>query len=85
MTPIIHVRALFFALYRDFAGVGEMELALPAGATALAAVERVRASSPALARLPEQPVVAVNREYAPLDTEMHDGDEIAFLPPVAGG
>ena len=29
--------------------------------------------------------VAVNVEYAKLDTPVHDGDEVAFLPPVSGG
>jgi molybdopterin converting factor small subunit len=31
------------------------------------------------------PPAAVNREYAAADTLLRDGDEIAFLPPVAGG
>ncbi len=29
--------------------------------------------------------VAVNREYAGLETILHDGDEVALLPPVSGG
>ncbi len=29
--------------------------------------------------------VAVNREYAGLQTELKDGDEVALLPPVSGG
>ena len=29
--------------------------------------------------------VAVNREYASLDTVLRDGDEVALLPPVSGG
>jgi molybdopterin converting factor small subunit len=24
-------------------------------------------------------------DYAPLDTRLHDGDEVAFIPPVSGG
>ncbi len=35
--------------------------------------------------LPAEPVVAVNREYASLATALRDGDELALLPPVAGG
>lgn len=29
--------------------------------------------------------VAVNREYAGLGTVLHEGDEVALLPPVSGG
>ena len=31
------------------------------------------------------PPAAVNREYAGPDTVLREGDEVAFLPPVAGG
>ena len=30
-------------------------------------------------------VVRLNADYARMDAEVHDGDEIAFLPPVSGG
>ena len=30
-------------------------------------------------------LVAVNQEMASRDTELHDGDEVAFFPPVTGG
>ncbi|MBI4412449.1 MAG: MoaD/ThiS family protein [Deltaproteobacteria bacterium] len=29
--------------------------------------------------------VAVNEEYAPLEARLNEGDEVAFIPPVAGG
>ena len=38
--------------------------------------------------LGEQPpglLYAVNREYAPADRELADGDEVALIPPVSGG
>ena len=35
--------------------------------------------------LPEHPVVAVNQEYAELDRPLESGDEVALIPPVAGG
>lgn len=83
--PSMRVHLLFFAVYRDLAGAPELEIEVPSGSTASGVVERLRARGGGLARLPESPVVAVNREYAPLSTPLRDGDELALLPPVAGG
>jgi sulfur-carrier protein len=81
----MRIRCIFFALYRDLAGAGELELELPPGGTAADAVAHVRGLSPESARIPAAPVVAVNEAYAPLSTPLREGDELAFLPPVAGG
>ena len=78
------VRVLLFAQYRDGAGSGELIFDLPAGATAQDAVTRLRAAAPS-APIPERPVVAVNMNYASLADTLNDGDELALLPPVAGG
>lgn len=79
------VRSLFFAFYRDLAGADELSVRLAAPATVADLVRELRVSAPGLAALPERPVVAVNMEYAPLSTPLRDGDEVAFIPPVAGG
>lgn len=85
-APPATVRLLLFAVYRDLAGGrSALDLEVPAGADVAAALEAARAAEPALARLPARPVVAVNREYADLSTPLTDGDEVALLPPVAGG
>jgi molybdopterin converting factor subunit 1 len=80
----MQVRILLFAQYRDEVGAGELFLDLPAGATALDAVTVLREARPAAA-LPTRPVVAVNMNYATLSDVLRDGDELALLPPVAGG
>jgi molybdopterin converting factor subunit 1 len=79
------VKTLFFAQYRDLAGADEIAVELPAGSRVRDLVAHVRAAGGDAGRLPEQPVVAVNMEYAPLAVELRDGDEVAFIPPVAGG
>ncbi|EOD4151032.1 molybdopterin synthase sulfur carrier subunit [Vibrio cholerae] len=34
---------------------------------------------------PGKLLVAVNQSIVPFDTELNDGDEVAFFPPVTGG
>lgn len=79
----MRITTLFFATYRELAGTEAMDLDLPPGATAGDLVARLRASG--MDRLPAEPALAVNQEYAPLATALSDGDEVALLPPVAGG
>jgi molybdopterin converting factor subunit 1 len=78
------VRLLLFAQYREWAGRDELELELPAGATAAEAVNRLRAE-PRMQRLSATPAIAVNQVYAPLTAALREGDEVALIPPVAGG
>ena len=80
----MRVTSLFFASYRDLVGAEEIVLDLPEGSTVSQLVEQVR-SRPGADALPETPAVAVNREYASIDKVLSDGDEVAFIPPVAGG
>lgn len=79
------VRSIFFAFYRDLAGSDELLVRLPPAATVRDLVRELRGSVTGLAALPESPAVAVNMTYAPLSTPLSDGDEVAFIPPVAGG
>lgn len=83
-SRVIRVRSLFFATYRDLIGAGEKEVDLPAGASVRDLVELIRAR-PGGDDFPSAPAVAINREYASLDQSLDDGDEVAFIPPVAGG
>jgi molybdopterin converting factor subunit 1 len=79
------VKVLLFATYAEQAGKALVELTLPAPATVLDVLRTLRAALPAAERLPDQPLAAVNRSHARLNTPVQDGDEIAFLPPLAGG
>ena len=79
------VRTLFFALYRDFAGTDELEVEIVPGSTVRELVSTLRSRGGPWSRLPAEPVVAVNMEYASLSTSLSEGDEVAFIPPVSGG
>ena len=80
----MRVRILLFAQYRDAVGSSEVAVELPAGATAADAVATLLAQRPTPI-IPPKPVVAVNLSYASLADVLNDGDEVALLPPVAGG
>ena len=81
----MQVRLLLFAQYRAAAGAAELDLDLPNGARALDAVTHLRAQLSTPEAIPARPVVALNQVYASLDDVLEQGDELALLPPVAGG
>jgi len=78
------VTVLLFASYADIVGRSEIELDVETGATVKDVIARVRALGDAH-RLPPAPMVAVNEQYASHDRELEAGDEVALIPPVAGG
>ena len=72
------IRVRLFAGLREQAGWSERELD---------EIARVADVWPAL-DLGEEPaglLYAVNREYAERERALHDGDEVALIPPVSGG
>ena len=78
------VTVLLFASYADALGERTIPLELPSGSTVGEAVRRIREMAGAT-RLPSDPMVAVNEEYARSDRMLVGGDEVAIIPPVAGG
>jgi len=78
------VTVLLFASYADALGRASIELDLAPGST-VRDVLGTLASLPGGERLPPRPLVAVNEEYAPASTELRGGEEVAVIPPVAGG
>jgi molybdopterin converting factor small subunit len=79
------VRVRFFARYAELVGREEAALALTLPATVSDVVRRVREELPGGGGIPERPLAAVNLRHARLDASVQDGDEVALLPPIAGG
>jgi molybdopterin converting factor subunit 1 len=79
------VRLLFFAILRDIAGRDQAEVELTDGATARDVWQRLRGEHAALRDVADPPLAAINESYAEPDAPLHEGDELAFIPPVAGG
>ena len=78
------VTVLLFASYADMIGAPSLSVDLPAGATVADLVADIR-RRPGAAALPARPLVAVNQRYAAPSTVLGADDEIALIPPVAGG
>ena len=84
MTEHICVRTLFFGIYGELASDREGSVELPTGSTVGDLVDTMRGATE-FGWLPEYVVVAVNQSYAKVETLLADGDEVALIPPVAGG
>ena len=72
-------------MLRDAAGTEECWLALESGARGVDAKTTLVARHPCLAGLVEYARLAINQEYQPWEAPLHDGDELALIPPVSGG
>ena len=79
----MRVRVRLFAGLRESVGTGELVQELPAGSTVRALVDRLVEQYPALGT--RRCMFAVNSTYVTPQVELHDGDEVALIPPVGGG
>lgn len=79
------VKVLYFAVLRERLGMHEEMLELGAASRVHEAIELLAARHPPVAALRARFRVAVNTEFVPVDRELADGDELALIPPVAGG
>lgn len=78
------VRVLLFASYADALGASAIEVEAAPGMRVRDVLDLVRARAGS-ERLPPAPLVAVNESYARLDDPVIARDEVAIIPPVAGG
>ena len=74
-----------FARLRDLAGAGELVREVPDQATVQTVWNALTRELPSLVEYERTLSVAVNAEYSRMATTVHEGDEVAFLPPVSGG
>ena len=78
------MRVLLFASYADALGASEVSVEVPAGARVSDVLSRIKALASGK-RVPDKPLVAVNQRYARADQPVTEADEVAIIPPVAGG
>ena len=82
------ITARFFALFREAAGRDRLTLAVPDDTTVDHLWPHLAAVEPGLARAAHLATfsgLAINGQWVKPGHPLHDGDEVAFLPPVSGG
>jgi molybdopterin synthase catalytic subunit len=85
MGELVHVRVSLFGPAVDAAGTDRLEFALGSPAVLGDLIGLLCAKYPRLAAAGSSLRYAVNEEYAGRDRPLADGDEVAVIPPVAGG
>jgi molybdopterin synthase catalytic subunit len=81
----MQVRVKFFGMLKEVAGRESDTLGLPEGSSVADLLHRCAASSPDLKEYFPVIAVALNHEYSERDVTLHEGDEVALIPPVSGG
>jgi MoaD family protein len=81
----ISIKVRFFAAPREALGKSEIEMTLTESSTVTDLIEQLKRDYPILRAYTRFLSVAVNKAYVGWETELHDGDEVACLPPVGGG
>jgi molybdopterin synthase catalytic subunit len=81
----VKVQVLYFAVVRERLRRDEEHISLPSESTVSGLLKHLAALHPLLVPLLPRVSVAVNRSVVSPDTPLREGDEVALLPPVAGG
>jgi len=79
----MEIKVTYFGLIAELAGKSEEALSTPSATSARALREHLENLYPELRQRTYQ--VAINHSIAHQDTVIQSGDEIAILPPFAGG
>jgi molybdopterin converting factor small subunit len=80
----VTLRVLLFASYAETLGFDSVDVTLDSPATVGDALERLRAL-PGGENLPPRPLCALNLSQVTVNDPLSGGDELALLPPLAGG
>ncbi len=81
----MHVTVKLFGAIRESVGEKELSVELAEGATLGQLRDLLGAKHPVFQDYGDRLAASVAYEVVPPETRLRDGDEVAFLPPVAGG
>lgn len=80
----MNLKIALFGIAKEIVGQSVLEVNAPDDQPVQQLLEQLRTQYPALGQLSSL-AVAVNNEYAQDTQLLHERDEIALIPPVAGG
>jgi molybdopterin synthase catalytic subunit/molybdopterin converting factor small subunit len=81
----MRVQVLFFGQLKDLTGRSSESLPLGDRATLHDVLAHYSQKYPSIDKLAPSLALSLNQAYATRDAALHDGDEVALLPPVSGG
>lgn len=81
----MQIQVRYFAVFRERLRRDQETLEVPAGATVSAALALLAERHPTIAALKGRYQTAVNQTMVTGEHALGDGDELALIPPVAGG
>jgi molybdopterin converting factor subunit 1 len=81
----MQVKVLFFGMLKDIVGRAEEQLELPEDHRLAGVFDHYAARFPRLREMAGSIVLARNQEFSDPSAPVTDGDEVALLPPLAGG
>ena len=81
----MRIKVLFFGLTHDLTGLREDQVDLEEGGNLEHLQRLYEARFPRLGELADSLLFAVNQQIADRAACLHEGDEVAFMPPVSGG
>jgi molybdopterin synthase catalytic subunit len=81
----MHITVRYFAGQRDITGQQSERLEIAEGSTLATVWQHLESIYPGLAPFRGRVLYAQNARFVPAETELRDGDTVAFIPPVSGG
>lgn len=81
----MNLRVLFFSVLKDITGTGEILVELPNGCALADLLAHLETRWPKLRDWAPSMLLAIDQTYVKRDAPLHDGAEVALMPPVQGG
>jgi molybdopterin converting factor subunit 1 len=83
--PTVNVNIRYFAIIRELLGRSTENRQVADGSTVGQLFDELTAQHPGLDRMRPVTMMMVNQQYVSSNHTLHDGDEVALIPPVSGG